>query len=65
MRKAILRRACVFLDVHPINKPEVRIGQAHTKFDTNGGLTDDAARGFIRDMLVALESWTRQISGSN
>ena len=60
-----LRRACVFLDVHSINKPEVRIGQAHTKFDTNGGLTDDAARGFIRDMLVALESWTRQISRSN
>src|SRR6516165_8934746 len=60
-----LRRACVFLDVHSINKPEVRISQAHTKFDTNGGLTDDAARGFIRDMLVALESWTRQISRSN
>jgi hypothetical protein len=40
----------------------VRIGQAHTKFDANGGLTDEAARGFIRDMLVALESWTRQIA---
>jgi chromate reductase len=57
-----LRRACVFLDIHPINKPEVLIGQAQTKFDANGGLTDEAARGFIRDMLVALESWTRQIS---
>ena len=57
-----LRRACVFLDIHPINKPEVLIGQAHTKFDANGGLTDEAARGFIRDMLVALENWTRQIS---
>ncbi len=56
-----LRRAFVFLDIHPINRPEVRIGQAHTKFDANGGLTDEAARGFIRDMLVALESWTRQI----
>jgi chromate reductase len=57
-----LRRACVFLDIHPINKPEVLIGQAQTKFDANGGLTDEAARGFIRDMLVALESWARQIS---
>jgi chromate reductase len=57
-----LRRACVFLDIHPINKPEVLIGQAQTKFDANGGLTDEAARGFIRDMLVALENWTRQIS---
>ncbi len=60
-----LRRAFVFLDIHPINRPEVRIGQAHTKFDANGGLTDEAARGFIRDMLVALESWTRQISRKN
>ena len=47
--------------IHPINKPEVRIGQAHTKFDAEGGLTDEAAREFIRDMLVALETWTRTI----
>jgi chromate reductase, NAD(P)H dehydrogenase (quinone) len=60
-----LRRACVFLDIHPINKPEVRIGQAHTKFDAAGGLNDEATRGFIRDMLAALESWTRQISRKN
>ena len=56
-----LRRSCVFLDMHPLNKPEVLIGQAQTKFDTSGRLTDDAARGFIRDMLVALEKWTRLI----
>ncbi len=60
-----LRRACVFLDIHPLNKPEVLIGQAQTKFDANGRLTDEAARGFIRDMLVALENWTRQISRKN
>jgi chromate reductase, NAD(P)H dehydrogenase (quinone) len=60
-----LRRAFVFLDIHPINRPEVRIGQAHTKFDAEGRLIDEAARGFIRDMLVALESWTRQISRKN
>ncbi len=56
-----LRRSCVFLDMHPLNKPEVLIGQAQTKFDEQGRLTDDAARGFIRDLLVALEQWTRQI----
>jgi chromate reductase len=57
-----LRRCCVFLDMHPINKPEVLIGQAQTKFDADGRLTDEVARGLIRDMLVALEQWTRQIS---
>src|SRR5215831_18238803 len=56
-----LRRCCVFLDMHPLNKPEVLIGQAQTKFDADGRLTDEAARGFIRDMMVALEQWTRQV----
>jgi chromate reductase len=56
-----LRRCCVYLDMHPINRPEVLIGQAHTKFDAEGRFTDEAGRGFIRDMLVALEQWTRQI----
>ena len=56
-----LRRSCVFLDMHPLNKPEVLIGQAQTKFDANGNLIDEAARGFIRDMMAALDKWTRQI----
>lgn len=56
-----LRRSCVFLDIHPINKPEVLIGQAQTKFDAEGRLLDEAAKGFIRDMLAALAAWARQI----
>src|SRR5262249_43834918 len=47
-----LRRCCVFLDMHPINKPEVLIGVAHTKFDAEGAFTDEVGRGLIRDMLV-------------
>jgi chromate reductase, NAD(P)H dehydrogenase (quinone) len=57
-----LRRSCVFLDMHPLNKPEVFIGQAQTKFDAEGNLLDEAAKGFIRDQLVALVAWTRQIA---
>ena len=57
-----LRRSCVFLDMHPLNKPEIFIGQAQTKFDASGRLTDDLARGLIRDLVVALEQWTRQIA---
>src|SRR5499427_2074204 len=60
-----LRRCCVFLDMHPINKPEVLIGVAHTKFDAEGAFTDEAGRGFIRDLLVALEKWTRQLAPRN
>ena len=56
-----LRRCCVFLDMHPLNKPEVLIGQAQTKFDAEGRFTDEVGRGLIRDLLVALDQWTRQI----
>src|SRR5437763_8377041 len=54
-----LRRSCVFLDMHPLNKPEVLIGQAQTKFDADGNLTDEAARGFIRDLMANLARWAR------
>ncbi|HTT80927.1 MAG TPA: NADPH-dependent FMN reductase [Stellaceae bacterium] len=56
-----LRRACVFLDMHPLNKPEVLIGQAQTKFDADGNLLDEAAKGFIRDLMANLAEWTRLI----
>ncbi|HXC88543.1 MAG TPA: NADPH-dependent FMN reductase [Stellaceae bacterium] len=57
-----LRRSCVFLDIHPLNKPEVLIGQVQSKFDADGRLTDEAARGFIRDLLTALERRTRRMA---
>ena len=60
-----LRRCCVFLDMHPLNKPEVLIGQAQTKFDADGRFTDEVGRGLIRDLLVALEQWTRRIGRKN
>src|SRR5215212_2121700 len=54
-----LRRSCVFLDMHPLNKPEVLIGQAQNKFDAEGNLLDEAAKGFIRDMMANLAAWAR------
>ena len=57
-----LRRCCVFLDMHPLNRPEVLIGQAQTKFDAEGRFTDEGGRGLIRDLLVALEQWTRRLA---
>src|SRR5579883_205943 len=58
-----LRRSMVFLDMHPLNKPEVLIFQAQNKFDANGRLTDDVARGLIADLMKALERWTRLLAG--
>src|SRR5438270_12020194 len=56
-----LRRSCVFLDMHPLNKPEVLIGQAQTKFDENGKLLDEVARNLIRDLMANLANWARLI----
>jgi|SRR5579862_8850330 len=56
-----LRQSMVLLDMHPVNKPEVFIGAAHTKFDKDGNLTDQGSKDFIGQLLVALRDWTRKI----
>ncbi|HTV89032.1 MAG TPA: NADPH-dependent FMN reductase [Stellaceae bacterium] len=56
-----LRRSCVFLDMHPLNKPEVLIGQAQTKFDADGNLLDETAKGFIRELMANLARWARRL----
>ncbi|MHB8404470.1 MAG: NADPH-dependent FMN reductase [Gammaproteobacteria bacterium] len=58
-----LRRSCVFLNMHLINKPEVMIAQAHNKFDASGRLTDETTRKLIAELLVNLAAWTRRLSG--
>lgn len=58
-----LRQVCVFLNMFPLNKPEVLIGQYQNKFDESGKLVDETTRGFIKDLLVALGAWTRQLQG--
>jgi chromate reductase len=55
-----LRRICVFLNMHPLNKPEVFIGAAHTKFDAAGKLTDEPTREFIKQLMAALDVWVRR-----
>jgi len=57
-----LRQSCVFLDMHPLNKPEILIGQAQSKFDAEGRLTDETARNLIRDLMTALQRWTDRIA---
>jgi chromate reductase len=56
-----LRQCCVFLDLWPINKPEVLIAQAQTKFNDKGELTDEATKKVIQEHLVNLVAWTRRM----
>jgi chromate reductase len=57
-----LRQMMVFLNMFPINQPEVMIGNASERFDAAGNLTDDATKEFIRQLLQNLVEWTRRIS---
>ncbi|HKO62371.1 MAG TPA: NAD(P)H-dependent oxidoreductase [Pyrinomonadaceae bacterium] len=56
-----LRQIFVFLNMFPINQPEVMIGNASQRFDAAGNLTDDATKEFIRQLLQNLVDWTRRI----
>ena len=56
-----LRQMMVFLNMFPINQPEVMIGNASEKFDDQGNLTDEATGEFIRQLLQNLVEWTNRI----
>jgi chromate reductase len=56
-----LRQTMVFLNMFPINQPEVMIGNAATRFDRDGNLTDDTTKDFIRQPLSNLVAWTRRL----
>ena len=56
-----LRQCFVFLNMHPINRPEVMIADAARKFDAEGNLTDEKARELIGRLLVSLADWARKL----
>jgi chromate reductase len=52
-----LRQIAVYLNMYPLNRPEVMIQQAREKFDSEGCLVDEAARQEIKNLLVAFKDW--------
>ncbi len=59
-----LRQIFVFLNMYPINQPEVMIGNAPDRFDAQGNLTDDTTKDFIRKLLQKLVDWTGRLQKS-
>jgi chromate reductase len=57
-----LRQMMVFLNMFPVNQPEVMIGNASERFDAQGNLTDDATKEFIRQLLQNLVDWTMRVN---
>jgi chromate reductase len=54
----------VFLNMFPINQPEVMIGNAAERFDKDGNLTDEPSMELIRHLLQKLVEWTRRHAGN-
>jgi chromate reductase, NAD(P)H dehydrogenase (quinone) len=59
-----LRQMFVFLNMHPVNQPEVMVGNAHKHFDEQGKLTDETAKKLIRQLLQELVAWTRRLQAA-
>jgi len=56
-----LRQTFVFLNMYPVNRPEVMISSAQEKFDEQGNLTNEASRKLIRQLLENLVAWTQRL----
>ena len=56
-----LRQVMVFLNMFPINQPEVMIGNASERFDAEGNLTDEETREYVGRLLQSLVDWTRRL----
>ena len=56
-----LRQIFVFLNIYPINGPEVIVTFAQDKFDANGKLIDENTQKYLRQLLQNLVNWTRQL----
>lgn len=56
-----LRQSFVFLNMHPMNGPEVMIGNAAERFDEQGNLKDAKAKELIQKMLQTFVQWIQQL----
>jgi chromate reductase, NAD(P)H dehydrogenase (quinone) len=48
----------VFLNMYPVNGPEVIVPFAQDKFDANGKLIDENTRKYLTQLLRRLADWT-------
>jgi len=57
-----LRQCFIFLNGYILNRPEVMIANAPSKFDQNGQLTDEKTKDLMRLQLDELALWTKRLA---
>ena len=55
-----LRQSFVWLNMHPLNKPEVMVPSVTDKVDKTGKLTDPKTREKIKELLDTLIPWAKK-----
>ncbi|MGD0644331.1 MAG: NAD(P)H-dependent oxidoreductase [Candidatus Bathyarchaeia archaeon] len=55
-----LRQSFVFLNMHPVNRPEVMLSSALDNVDANGRVTNEQTRQLIRQLIEALIELTKK-----
>ena len=56
-----LRQIFVFLNMYPVNGPEVIVPLAQDKFDATGNLIDENTKKFLAQLLRNLAKWSRRL----
>jgi chromate reductase, NAD(P)H dehydrogenase (quinone) len=56
-----LRQVCVYLNLHPLNQPEVFANAFTKSFDEDGNLNDAKIQENITAQMAALVSWAQQL----
>jgi chromate reductase len=54
-----LRQVFVFLNMHPLNQPEIMVANAGSKFDERGNYLDEQGKALIGQLLTELAKRTR------
>ncbi len=57
-----LRQTFVYINMHPLNRPEVMVPFVADKVDANGKVTDAKTREKVKELLEALGDWTRRLN---
>jgi len=57
-----LRQILVALDMHPLNIPEVMIGNVQDKVNDAIEITDEKTKAKVSELLLALVAWTKKLS---
>lgn len=55
-----LRQCCVFLNMHPLNRPEVMVPFVADKMDADGKLTDSKTKEKITELIQSLATWSQK-----